>query len=71
MFRNAPVLADIRSALANEVTMSIWSQSPMTTMEDLRKMQDLEIRFGQSIIQSPAGWKLDPTSTNEHLQIAL
>lgn len=69
--RNAPVLADIRSALANEVTMSIWSQSPMTTMEDLRKMQDLEIRFGQSIIQSQVGWKLAPASTNERLQISL
>ncbi|MCL5254641.1 MAG: hypothetical protein M1363_00705 [Gammaproteobacteria bacterium] len=69
--RNAPVLADVRNIQGREVTYSIWSQSPLTTREDLRIMHDLELRFGQSIIRSPAGWKLDPDSTNQHLKITL
>lgn len=41
----------------------------MTTMDDLKNMHDLELQFGQSIIQSPAGWTLDPISRDEHFRI--
>ncbi|RUO26870.1 hypothetical protein CWE09_09325 [Aliidiomarina minuta] len=67
--RNAPVLADMRKVMEGEVTYSFWSQSPMTTMDALKNMKDLDLQFGQSIIQSPAGWTLGPTSTSEHLRI--
>lgn len=67
--RNAPVLADMRKLGEREVTYSFWSQSPIITIDALENMNDLKLQFGQSIIQSPAGWTLAPTSTNEHLQI--
>lgn len=67
--RNAPVLADMRKLGEREVTYSFWSQSPIITIDALESMNDLKLQFGQSIIQSPAGWTLDSTSTNEHLRI--
>ncbi|RUO31081.1 hypothetical protein [Aliidiomarina soli] len=67
--RNAPALADMRDPIERRATFSFWSQSPMTTMDALKNMHDLDLQFGQSVIQSPAGWILDPDSTNEHLRI--
>lgn len=67
--RNAPALADMRDPIERGAIFSFWSQSPMTTMDALKNMHDLDLQFGQSIIQSPAGWTLDPDSTNEHLRI--
>ncbi|RUO31085.1 hypothetical protein [Aliidiomarina soli] len=67
--RNAPALADMRDPIERGATFSFWSQSPMTTVDALKNMHDLDLQFGQSVIQSPAGWILDPDSTNEHLRI--
>lgn len=66
--RNAPVLADLRQ-MERELKYSFWSQSPIITIEALENMNDLALQFGQSSIQSPVGWTLDPRSTDEHLRI--
>lgn len=67
--RNVPALVDMRNAHDRGATLSFWSQAPMITMDALNGMRDLDLQFGESVIQSPAGWTLDPTSTNEHLRI--
>ena len=67
--RNAPALIDMRNLTDQGATLSFWGQAPMTTKDALNSMHDLDLQFGESVIQSPAGWTLDPTSTNEHLRI--
>lgn len=67
--RNVPILVNMSGVDEQGATLTLWSQSPITTMNDLEDMHDLDLQFGESIVQSPAGWTLDPISTDEHLRI--
>lgn len=69
--RDMPVLVDMSDAIDRGVTLSVWSQSPITSLKALKDMADLGIQFRQTIIQSPAGWTIDPASTEEHIRVNL
>lgn len=69
--RNMPVLMDMSDPTAQGLTLIFWSHSPITTTDELRNMHELALQFGDSSVQSPAGWALMPASTPEHLMITL
>ncbi|MCL5051055.1 MAG: hypothetical protein M1473_11145 [Firmicutes bacterium] len=64
--RSAPLLFDI-----SKFRFQVWSHTPITTLDDLNAMGELDLKFGESKIYAPINWQVESSSTDAHIHITL